>query len=156
MIGNPFQSRLISFKTINVNTQGRKELKLLFESAEAVQDFLESWDESFNMNMRHYFKTDIIHWNNIEFKDLFPHLNIRFDCATGDGVLLEKCEVNKIKVKRKDTKQGAVFNYELTIVKPVQSRVDELLSDVYYQTKDYDENDKLQFIWYETEIERTI
>jgi len=158
MIGKPFQSRIIGEKTIRVNTQGRKELKFLFESEEAIQDFLQTWDDEFHTNLRHHFTPDKIHWDNITFKELFTHLTIKFDCGADDGIVLTNCEVIKIVVKRKETHDTEKFTYELTVVKPPQVTEDEMISEYYYQHQEPnpENKDKLEFVFFETEIERTI
>ena len=152
MIGEIIQTRISSFKPVakkNITTQ--QELKLIYESSEQVQTFLETWDKEFNLSLRHPLTSDRIEWVNINFKVLLPHFKI-----TIDEVVIEKADVVNIKITRKETQDSEVFIYELTIMQPTNSEVDALITDVYLKNTELNDDDKEVFAWYNTEFERTI
>lgn len=139
MYNKEFDSRIASVKVVKIDSQVKTEIKLIYVDENPIQLFLESWDVEYNKNMNHPFKSNNIYWDAITYNENFNNLSLLFDSNN------IKCDIKKIIVKKIMEK----FIYEIVITKNTD-KDDEMISNIYYKCKEYDENDKLKFVFFNT------
>jgi hypothetical protein len=153
MVGTEFESRIHDMKSIKKDERAVKEFKIIFESNEPVQTFLETWDTEFpeyEDSIRHPFKSDKISWNDITYNIIITNLDIKFDALELEGV-----DLVKLKVKRTEKMDDEIFKYELIFHKKHEAENDLMISTVYLKRKEINpETDKPAFVLYKTKIER--
>ena len=111
MLNKPFKSRLSRLSSKKIEDQVVQEFVLTYTSEDAVQGFLSSLDDAFDLSLRHPFTSDTINWKRIVFEVPVPHLVVKFDALTMNAMLAG------ISVSRKEVKDGDVFKYDLVFHK---------------------------------------
>jgi len=148
MLNKPFKSRLSRLSSKKIEDQVVQEFVLTYTSEDAVQGFLSSLDDAFDLSLRHPFTSDTINWKRIVFEVPVPHLVVKFDALTMNAMLAG------ISVSRKEVKDGDVFKYDLVFHKSHNPDIDSVFAITYLNRKEEDEDDKKVFLEYDTEITR--
>lgn len=148
MLNKPFKSRLSRLSSKKIEDQVVQEFVLTYTSEDAVQGFLSSLDDAFDLSLRHPFTSDNVNWKRIVFEVPVPHLVVKFDALTMNAMLAG------ISVSRKEVKDGDVFKYDLVFHKSHNPDIDSVFAITYLNRKEEDEDDKKVFLEYDTEITR--
>jgi len=144
MLNNLFKSRLSKLSSKKMDDQVVQEFVLTYVSTDVVQLFLQSLDETYELNLRHPFISNNINWKKISFDVRIPFLQVKFDALTMVATLVG------VNVSRKVMKDGEIFKYELVFHKEHDPEIDSVFAITYLNRKEEDDSGKKVFLEYET------
>lgn len=148
MLNKVFKSRLSKLSSKKKDEEVVQEFVLTFVSDEQVQNFLASWDDTFDLSLRHAFTPDKIAWKRIVYECPIPLLVVKFDTLVMDAMLFG------INVTHKEVHDGDLFKYDLVFHKNHNPDIDSVFAITFLNRKEEDEDGKKVFLEYDTEIKR--
>ena len=148
MLDQVFKSRLSKLSSKKKDDSVVQEFVLTHVSEEPVQNFLASWDEEHNLNLRHPFTSDRIEWKRISLDVQIPLLVVKFDTLSMDAMLFG------INVSRKVTNEGETFRYDMIFHKGHVPEIDSVFAITFLNRQEENDNGKKVFLEYDTEIKK--
>lgn len=148
MLNQVFKSRLSKLSSKKKDDSVVQEFVLTYVSEEPVQNFLASWDEMYNLSLRHPFTSDRIEWKRICLDVQIPLLYVKFDTLSMDAMLFG------INVTRKIAKDGETFKYDMIFHKGHSPEIDSVFAITFLNRKEEDDSGSKVFLVYDTEIQK--